>query len=156
MDRRLIVAAFAGAIAFMGGCGSRGVTTPTPSGLSTSIKAIAVTTALDCQAQMQGRNSYALFPLRVEDNGKTYTMVSCQALDALLLHPGRDGCRWTTVQSSDETVLAILPIPFPAPPEGGTNEAYIALTSGHATLTSSLACQSGVSARWAVTVSVTR
>lgn len=114
-----------------------------------------VTSGLDCQAQAQSSNSIQLFPIGLADNGRTYSMVSCQAVDVVLSHPGTDGCSWSQIESSDAAVLAVLPLPLPAPPPGGVNEAWIAKAPGQATLTSSLACPGGVTARWAVTFSVT-
>ncbi len=157
MDSRLIVVAVMASGTLLAGCGSSRGTTPTPSATSLTAGAIQVTTSPNCPGQrQQNSNEVDLFPLGVADSGRTYSLVRCQAVDALLLHPSEDGCRWTTVQSGDDAVVAILPIPLPLPPGGSTNEAYIAVAPGHATLSSSLVCPSGTLQRWAVTLIVLR
>ncbi len=155
MDSRLIAATLMASATLLAGCGSRTGTTPTPSAASLSSGAIQVTTAPSCPGQQQqGGQAIDLFPLGVTDNGRSYSLVRCQAVDALLLHPNDDGCRWTTVQSSNEAVVAILPIPLPLPPGGSTNEAFIADAPGQATLSSSLVCSSDTPQQWAVTLTV--
>ncbi|HXZ99895.1 MAG TPA: hypothetical protein VEK76_06050 [Candidatus Binatia bacterium] len=127
-------------------------TAGTPSATPTLV---TVTTPADCQWMVVG-HAFEPFPLSVQDNGGHFAMIRCQGLGVELLHDKSDGCGWTTVQSSDEAVLAIAAIPLPAPPPGGTWEDYQAVAPGHATLTSTLACPNGtVSARWMVTVVVT-
>jgi len=152
MESRLIAVTFIAFAMVASGCAPRGGTTPAPT--HSAAAATRITTAPHCPGQQD--NEIDLWPLGVADNGRTYTMVRCQAVDALLLHTKADGCRWTTVQSSDEAVVAILPIPLPLPPGGSTNEAYIAAAPGHSTLSSSLVCPSGTSERWAVTLDVLR
>jgi len=155
MNARLIVVTLMASATLLTGCGSRTGATPTPSAASLSSGAIQVTTAPSCPGeQQQGGGEIDLFPLGVADNGRAYTLVRCQAVDALLLHPKEDGCRWTTVQSSDAAVVAILPIPLPLPPGGSTNEAFIAGAPGQATLSSSLVCSSGAPQQWHVTLTV--
>lgn len=114
-----------------------------------------VTSSLDCQAQTQSSNAIQLFPIGLADNGRTYDMAVCQAVDVVLSHPGTDGCKWTQLQSSDDTVLKVFPLPLPSPPQGGVNEAWIAGAPGQATLTSSLDCPGGTTTHWAVTFAVT-
>jgi hypothetical protein len=97
--------------------------------------------------------------LSVSDNGRSITTHQCDAIDVLLAGP--PAAQWQTVQSSDEAALAILPIPLPAPPPGGTHEVYRAQQAGSAVLssvgvtakclTSAAACPA---AHWAVTVTV--
>jgi hypothetical protein len=155
MNSRLIVVTLMASAMLVAACGSRIGTTPTPSAASLSSGAIQVTTAPSCPGQQQqGGREIDLFPLGVTDNGRAYTLVRCQAVDALLLHPKEDGCRWTSVQSSDAAVVAILPIPLPLPPGGSTNEAFIAGAPGQATLSSSLVCSSGAPQQWQVTLKV--
>lgn len=72
--------------------------------------------------------------LSVSDNGRSITTHQCDAIDVLLV--GLPAAQWQTVQSSDEAVLAILPIPLPAPPPGGTHEVYGAKHAGSAVLSS--------------------
>jgi hypothetical protein len=112
---------------------------------------ITVSTGDLCQVQA---HIYS-FPLRVEDNGRRYRMGRCQTVDVLLLHAASDGCSWSTVQTSDSSVVAIVPVPLPPPPRGGTHEIYRATSPGHAYLTSSL-CPNGPRSRvWSVTIDVT-
>ena len=66
-----------------------------------------------------------------------------------------EGCGWTTVQTSDAGVVAILPIPLPAPPPGGAFEVYSAVSTGHASLRSTLSCSDGSAQQtWSVTIDV--
>jgi hypothetical protein len=158
MDRRLIRILLVMMVVALVGCSSNGGTTPvatTAPILSPNAIPITVTTGADCQAPEVG-HPFETFPLAVQDNGRTYRLVRCQALGVLLLHGGNDGCRWTTVESSDEAVLAIAPIPLPAPPTGATYEDYRATAPGQATLSSALVCPSGTAMRWTATVIVAR
>ena len=156
MDRRLIPIPLVMIVVALGGCSSSGgptrASTPKPV-LSLRAVPITVTTAADCQAPAVG-HPFETFPLTVQDNGRTYRLVRCQALGVLLLHSGNDGCRWTTVESSDKAVLAPAPIPLPAPPTGATYEDYRATASGQATLSSALVCPSGTAMRWSAPVIV--
>jgi hypothetical protein len=156
MDRRLIPVPLVLMLVALAGCSSRGGTTPASTAmpvLAASALPITVTTGADCQAPATV-HPLEPFPLAVQDNGRTYRMVRCQALGVLLLHGRHDGCRWTTVESSDEAVLAVVPIPLPAPPTGATDEDYRARSPGQATLSSALACSSGTAMRWAAPVVV--
>ena len=156
MDRRLIRILLVMMVVALVGCSSNGGTTPvatTAPILSPNAIPITVTTGADCQAPAVG-HPFETFPLTVQDNGRTYRLVRCQALGVLLLHSGNDGCRWTTVESSDKAVLAPAPIPLPAPPTGATYEDYRATASGQATLSSALACPSGTTMRWSAPVIV--
>jgi hypothetical protein len=154
MDRRLILIPLVIIVVALGGCSSSGGPTRASTAkpvLSVRAVPITVTTGADCQAPAVG-HPFETFPLTVQDNGRTYRMVRCQALGVLLLHGGNDGCRWTTVESSDEAVLALAPIPLPAPPTGATYEDYRATAPGQITLSSALACPSGTAMRWAASV----
>jgi hypothetical protein len=144
----------AGAL-FLAACGPRTSVPPVGDGAATSQAATTykVTSSLDCQGQSS--NSVQLFPIGLADNGRTYQMVNCQAIEVVLSHPGTDGCQWAQIQTSNNAVLAVLPLPLPSPPPGGVNEAWIAKAPGQATLTSSLACPGGVTTRWTVTFAVT-
>jgi hypothetical protein len=85
-------------------------------------------------------NHFNLTQLNNHDNGKSYQLAPCQGVSVYLTHAASDGCAWTTVQSSNDGVMQILPIPFPPPPPGGTVEAYRAVAPGHAELQSTLLC----------------
>jgi hypothetical protein len=145
------------AVILLAGCGAHTNAAPvdTSGAQTNAATSLKVTSNLDCQAQTQSRNSIQLFPIGLSDNGRTYDMVDCQAVDVVLAHPGTDGCQWTQIQSNNPTVLAVFPLPLPSPPPGGVNEAWIATVPGQATLTSSLACPGGVTAHWAATFIVT-
>jgi hypothetical protein len=120
------------------------------------LTAITVTTATDCQAMPEGFGPLSWWSLGNEDNGNTYRMTRCQAIGVELLHSASDSCGWGTVQTTDSTVLTILPLPLPAPPPGGTFEVYGAISAGRAALTSSLTCPDGSTQQsWSVTVDVT-
>ncbi len=126
MHGRLIPIPLVMMMVALSGCSSSGGTIPVSTAkpvLSLSAIPITVTTGADCQAPAVG-HPFETFPLAVSDNGRTYRLVRCQALGVLLLHGGNDGCRWTTVESSDEAVLALAPSPVPAPPIGATHEDY--------------------------------
>lgn len=151
--RALTTLVCAAAAICIAGCGSSTTAPPTGNGaaLSQTATSFTVTSSLDCPAQTQSSNSFGLFPIGIADNGRTYDMVTCQAVDVVLAHPGSDGCRWSQIESSDEAILKVFPLPLPAPPPGGVDEAWIASAPGQATLTSSLACPGGVTTRWSVT-----
>jgi hypothetical protein len=127
--------------------------TPPPSGASST--AITVTTATDCQATPEGFGPLSWWTLGTADSGNTYRMSRCQAIGVELLHSAPDGCRWGTVQTTDSSVLTLLPLPLPGPPPGGTFEVYAAISSGQAMLTSTLSCPGGSAEQaWSVTVDV--
>jgi hypothetical protein len=156
MDRRLIAIPLVMIVVTLAGCSSAGQSTPASTAnqvLSPGAVPITVTTGADCQAPGVG-HPFETFPLTVQDGGRTYRMVRCQALGVVLRHLGNDGCRWTTVESSDEAVLALVPVPLPASPSGGTNEDYRATAPGKTNLSSALACPSGTAMRWAASVMV--
>jgi hypothetical protein len=97
--------------------------------------------------------------LSISDNGRSFTTHQCDAIDVLLVGP--PATQWQTVQSSDEAALAILPIPLPAPPPGGTHEVYGAKRAGSAVLSSigltdkcSTSADACLAAHWAVSVTV--
>lgn len=158
MDVRVLTATLVGAAVVIAGCGSSSpaVTSATAQPSATARgAATTITTAAGCPGGNGASGSIELFPLDVSDNGRAFSMVRCQALEVLLRRSGdQAGCRWSDVQTSDEAVLRVLPIPLPLPPDGGTNLAFTAVAPGEATLTSSLACTSGVSELWSVTVTV--
>jgi len=81
-----------------------------------------------------GYSTEAVIHLSVDDQGRSITTQLCYAIDVLLVGP--PAVRWQTVQSSNESVLAILPLPLPAPPPGGTHEVYFAKRTGSASLSS--------------------
>jgi len=142
--------------ACLAGCGVPGRIAATPSGSSPTVTStvITVTTAASCQTGT-GPGEVAWFPLGNADSGNTYRMVPCQAVGVELLHPATDGCGWTSVQTADPGVIAILPIPLPLPPRGATDEVYRAVSPGFTTLSSSLSCPDGsVEQGWSATVDV--
>jgi hypothetical protein len=148
-----------GAAVVIVGCGPSGralTSASAPPSSSPGGGTIIVTTAGNCPGGAEANaGAIELFPIDVSDNGRGYSMAPCQALEVLLrVDSEQAGCRWTDVESSDDAVLRVLPIPLPLPPAGGTNIAYIAVATGHASLTSSLTCPSGAAHDWAVTVSV--
>jgi hypothetical protein len=156
MDRRLIPVPLVLMLVALVGCSSSGGATPASTAmrvLALPAVSITVTTGADCQAPAIG-HPFEIFPLAVQDNGRTYRTVRCQALGVLLLHDANDACRWATVESSDDAVLALVPTPLPVPPTGGTDEDYRATAPGQVTLSSALACPSGTPKRWAATVIV--
>jgi hypothetical protein len=115
---------------------------------------ISITAPANCAAAASG-DITGYFTLTVADNGHDYAMRPCQVVFVQLFHAQPDGCHWTTVESTDQEVLGMLPVPLPAPPVGGTLEVYEALGSGWATLESTLACAGGdVSSRWSVAAAV--
>jgi hypothetical protein len=114
---------------------------------------ISITTPADCAAAAAG-NITGYYKLDVSDDDNSYAMLPCQVVFAQLLHPQADGCRWTTVESSNQQIVGGLAIPVAAP-MGGTYDVYESLSTGQATLSSTLVCAEGsVSSRWSVTVAV--
>jgi hypothetical protein len=94
------------------------------------------------------------------DNGRAITAHVCDAIDALLF--GRTSSQWQSIDSSDEAVLKVVPLPLPAPPPGGAHDIYLAQQTGTAVLSSmgpSSQCtrQTVVcpTVRWSVRVTVT-
>lgn len=97
--------------------------------------------------------------LTVSDHDRAITTHLCDWIDVLLIGPPSP--QWQTVQSSDDAVLKIVPLPLPHPPPGGTNLVYEAERTGSAVLSSvgpSSNCTNQTAAcpsvRWAVTVNV--
>ena len=83
------------------------------------------------------------------DDGRSITANLCDAIDVVLL--GRTSSQWQSIDSSDEGVLKVVPLPLPAPPPGGAHDIYLAQQTGTAVLSSvSPTC------RWSVTVTVVR
>jgi hypothetical protein len=87
------------------------------------------------------------------------TVRLCTGIDVLLVGP--PSSQWQSAESSDGAVLAVVPLPLPAPPPGGSHVIYLAEQTGTATLTSmgpSSACITETAAcptvRWAVKVTV--
>jgi hypothetical protein len=97
--------------------------------------------------------------LMVRDNSRKVTAHLCDWIVVLLVGP--PSSQWQTVQSSDDAILKVVPLPLHAPPPGGTNLVYEAERTGSAVLSSvgpssTCANQAAVCAivRWAVTVTV--
>jgi hypothetical protein len=84
-------------------------------------------------------------------------MTGCQAILVEALNSATDPCHWTTVQTTDSSVMTLLPIPLPGlPPPGGTLKVYAAISSGQAMLTSTPSCPGGSTEQnWSVSVDVT-
>ena len=105
-----------------------------------------------------GYSSESVIHLTVSDQDRSITTHLCYAIDALLVGPPFG--QWQTVQSSNEAILAILPLPLPPPPPRGTHEVYLAKTTGSAFLSSvgeTVACPLGGKcpvSDWAVTFTV--
>jgi len=130
------------------------VSSTPPTGASST--AITVTTASDCQVMPGGFGSLSWWTLSTADSGNTYRMSRCQAIGAELFDSASDPCNWTTVQTTDSSVMTMLPLPLPWPAPGGTFDVYGAISAGQAALTSTLACPDGSTQRtWSVTVDVT-
>jgi hypothetical protein len=129
----------------------------TPSSSGATPAEITLTTAADCQAMAGGLGPITWTVLGGADNGNTYRMTRCQAVYVVVLNSATDPCHWTTVQTTNSRVMALLPLPLPAwPPPGGTDEVYGAISSGQAMLTSTLSCPDGSTQQtWSVTVDVT-
>src|SRR2546425_11444735 len=68
------------------------------------------------------------------DSGGSITVRLCYSLFVMLERPPVG--RWRAVQSSDETTLAVVPLPLPQPPNGGTNAVFLAKRIGSAELSS--------------------
>jgi hypothetical protein len=93
------------------------------------------------------------------DSGSPITAHLCDAIDVLLV--GRPPSQWQSIDSSDETILKIVPLPVPAPPPGGAHDIYLAQHTGIAVLSSvnvtSNPCASPgcPTVRWFVRITVT-
>jgi hypothetical protein len=131
--------------------GSAGVTAPRSSRTVEPSLIVVKSPGPNCSS-----DHFNLTQLSNQDNGRSYQLVPCQGVSIYLTHAASDGCAWTTVQTSNDGVMEILPIPFPAPPPGGTIEAYRATGPGRAELHSSLQCGTGKTpkASWHVTIVV--
>lgn len=104
-----------------------------------------------------GYSSQLVLHLAVGDNGHPITTRLCYAIDVLLVGP--PSVQWGTVQTSNATILALLPFPLAPPPPGGTHEVYLAESTGSAVLSSvgaSVAvCPINCApAHWAVSITV--
>jgi hypothetical protein len=83
--------------------------------------------------------------LNAGDNGRSLTAHLCAVISVRLYDS-------QGIQSSDDAVLAILPLPLPAPPPGGAYNWFQAKRTGSADLTSQPRESSAV--RWTVHVAV--
>ena len=116
--------------------------------------------AIECATPYSGESTtHGNIQLAVHDSGSTITAHLCDWMEVLLLGP--PSSQWQTVQSSDEAILKVVPLPLHGPPPGGTNIVYEAERTGTAVLSSvgpSSRCNSQTIAcpnvRWAVTVKV--
>ena len=93
-----------------------------------------------------------------QDDGRSLTVHTCDSVWIVLT--GASGVQWQFPQSSDTSVLAVVPLPLPAPPPGGTRAVYLAVGTGTATLTANRAFSCPPDAMcmmprpWMVTVTV--
>jgi hypothetical protein len=143
----------------LAGCGAKASSDPASAKptIAQPANTIKVISSLACGGQGPGGQSFDLYEVGQDDNGRTFSMVKCQTIEIELAHPGTgtDGCHWTQLQSSDDAVLNVLAIPITSPPPGGVNEAWVAAGSGNASITSSLACPGGATQVWGATFVVT-
>lgn len=72
-----------------------------------------------------------------QDDGRSLTVHACDSIWIVLT--GATGVQWQFPQTSDTSVLAVVPLPLPAPPPGGTRAVYLAASPGTATLTANRA-----------------
>jgi len=93
------------------------------------------------------------------DDGHSITAHLCDAISVVLA--GTQPVEWQFVQSSDESVLSVVPLPLPHPTGGGTEAVYLANLTGTAVLSAdavSLPCVPQANcptpAHWQVTVTV--
>ena len=71
--------------------------------------------------------------LAIVDDGSAKTVSLCTAIWVLLDSP-KNETQWQSVQSSNPSVLEIVPLPLPHPPGGGTEAVYLAKSAGTARL----------------------
>jgi hypothetical protein len=97
--------------------------------------------------------------LMARDNNRKIAAHLCDWIVVLLVGP--PSSQWQTVESSDDTILKVVPLPLHEPPPGGTNLVFEAERTGSAVLSSvgpSSICTNQTGAcptvRWAVTVTV--
>ena len=117
--------------------------------------------------QIQGAKScttgysaaHGVIQVAVADNGRSLAVPLCDSISAVLA--GSPSSQWQTIQSSDERVLEVVPLPLPAPPPGGTRAVYLAKATGTGTLVSAgpdLRCANPVGicpiVRWMVKITV--
>jgi hypothetical protein len=128
-----------------------GVVAPQTSGPVGSSPIVVRSPGPDCS-----NDHINLAQLSNHDSGRTYQLAPCQGVTVYLTHEASDGCGWATVQTSNDVVMKLLPIPLPAPPPGGTIESYRAVRPGRAELHSSLLCgtDNGPKAAWQITIVV--
>ena len=73
--------------------------------------------------------------LSLKDAGRSLTAPLCDSIAISLA--GSPGVQWLSVETSDPTVLEIVPLPLPRPQDGGANAVYLARRTGSAVLSSS-------------------
>lgn len=114
------VAAVACLVALLSACGSTGAgfdhaaTTPTCGGYTPASPAHHLTN---------------------QDDGRRLTVHVCDSIWIVLT--GSTTTPWRFPETSETSVLAVVPLPLPAPPPGGTRAVYLAKNTGSATLSSS-------------------
>jgi len=149
LPRVVLVGAVAACLAACGGSTS----TPTrPAGASPASS--TVTTVASCPFETDPTSPFSWSTLDNADSGETHSLSLCQGVGVELLAP--DGCSWNGLQMTDANVMALVPLPLPAPPPGGIYDVYGAISTGQTTLTSTLSCPDASAAQtWAVSVVVT-
>lgn len=95
--------------------------------------------------------------LSVGDNRRSITAHLCNAIDVLLVGPSTS--QWQSIESSNASVLSVVPLPLPGPPPGGAQVIYLADRTGSTVLSSvdlSTTCANQAAtcrtAVWSVTV----
>jgi hypothetical protein len=116
-----LVLVVAGLVAACGMVGTSHAPTPAPT-------AVTCTTGYSAQSPV--------INLSVADNGRSITAHLCDVIWIVLT--GSPSQPWLFVQSSDTTVLAVVPLPLPYLPNGA-EAVYLARKTGAAELSSSTA-----------------
>jgi hypothetical protein len=121
------------AVGLIGAC-TEGQATASPSPVARSYATASPTpvaaACIDSYSSSGLTFAHVNIPLTVKDNGRSVTAHLCDWIDVLLVG------HWSTVQSSDETLLKVVPLPLHEPPPGGTNLVYEAERTGSAVLSS--------------------
>lgn len=96
------------------------------------------------------------YVLGEKDDRHAFEAAPCQGLWVTLTRSAADGCQWTDVESSDQSVVTLIPFPLPPFDHGGTEAAFRTGQVGRASLTSTLECgsTSQVVGTWQVIVLV--
>ncbi len=98
--------------------------------------------------------------LTTADDGRSFTVHECTSISITLLGSDPGPSEWSFPETSDASVLEVVPLPLPHP-QNGVEAVYLAKRSGSAAVSSSpgikcppnAMCPSTV--RWSVAVTVT-